>query len=659
MKQLLILLVLLSGIQLVSAQGSLVLIGGGSEEEGNWSDQPYQWALTHSVNKRVAVVSYSSSTEWIANYFVSLGANWARTFIINNTAVADAQSTYDTLLTYDVVFLKGGDQSNYYFTYKNTKTQQALQQIFNQGGVLCGTSAGCSILSPVAYTAETVSVYPDEAILNPLNPDITLRNDFLQTWPSGDYIYDSHFVERGRFARLVGFMAKWYLNTGQRTKGVGVGDQTAICIGTDGIGHVYGSGAVTFFSSDPGAADPVYYMNNMLGTRDLKVAQLLEGCTYDFNTGQITGLTHEIPAGTIGETHPQTVYLSSSENYTELLPALDILATQPGFVGNNMLMLSGQSNFLFSQIKSYFTTAGSTQITTAYATNTYGEESALHDAIANAEVIFFNGNDWTVFQDFLTTTNGAFLLSRLHDPISLVFLGPDVLMAGKKNVYNTFDDIYNSYNGTLALADGLGAMESMVVMPKTYISSTTDYYENTISGVMYAMIQDTVKNGLWLNGNTFVRRAPGPDQKIRLEVLSGDYPAMLIQNENATLGDLASQLLPGHTLPRNVAGFENLRYNLIPKNESIEIGDYVTAVTDNKEDSILIYPNPADHVISIRCEEPFEMQLFDIQGHAILYKASLQSWDSFDISHLPAGFYIISIKGNISGNMVFRRIVKK
>jgi amino acid permease len=38
-------------------QGKLVVVGGGGESEGGWSDAPYTWGINEANNKRVAVIS--------------------------------------------------------------------------------------------------------------------------------------------------------------------------------------------------------------------------------------------------------------------------------------------------------------------------------------------------------------------------------------------------------------------------------------------------------------------------------------------------------------------------------------------------------------------------------------------------------------------------
>ena len=97
------------------AQGHLLVVGGGSEKQGGWSDAPYSWAVEKSQNKRVAVITYDSNpTSWLPNYFISLGASEAKNFVIPNTATANLQETYDSLVTYNVIFFKGGNQWNYY-----------------------------------------------------------------------------------------------------------------------------------------------------------------------------------------------------------------------------------------------------------------------------------------------------------------------------------------------------------------------------------------------------------------------------------------------------------------------------------------------------------------------------------------------------------------
>ena len=67
-------------------QGKLLLIGGGGEKdsENSWNYAAYKWAVDHSANKRVAIVSYYDASDWLPNYFISqCGAINAKNFKID------------------------------------------------------------------------------------------------------------------------------------------------------------------------------------------------------------------------------------------------------------------------------------------------------------------------------------------------------------------------------------------------------------------------------------------------------------------------------------------------------------------------------------------------------------------------------------------------
>ena len=154
-----ILLFLLSlGYHGSSAQGRLLIVGGGSEKNGtnSLSTPPYRWAVE---GKRVAIIG--TETGSLAPYMTSqCGAAFAKEFAIATRDSADSQITYDTLLTYQVIFFRGGDQWEYYNLYRATKLQDAVNYIFDNGGCIGGTSAGMHILSSIAFTAENGTVHP-------------------------------------------------------------------------------------------------------------------------------------------------------------------------------------------------------------------------------------------------------------------------------------------------------------------------------------------------------------------------------------------------------------------------------------------------------------------------------------------------------------------
>jgi cyanophycinase-like exopeptidase len=235
----------LAGLSLyVNAQnGKVVLIGGGMERSqvNGWNYQLFDWIVNNAANKRVAVIGQSAGDGWLEENFVDIwGASYSKEFVIN-ASNADSQQIYDSLITYHAVYMRGGDQYYYYNWYKNTKTQQAIESIFTNGGVVAGTSAGLHVLTEVIFTDDTgYGLFPFEAIENPTHAYMTLHDDFLSLVPSA--YGDSHFSERGRFGRLIGIMANRQFTQSQTITGIGIDDLTALAIDGSGIATVFGTG---------------------------------------------------------------------------------------------------------------------------------------------------------------------------------------------------------------------------------------------------------------------------------------------------------------------------------------------------------------------------------------------------------------------------------
>ncbi len=142
--------------QSFSQRGSVLLVGGGSEKNNvnSWSTSAYKQA---AAGKRVAVIG--TSTGSLAYYLTRYcDASYAKEFAVSSRDSADSQILYDTLLTYQMIFFRGGDQYDYYRYYRNTRLQQAVETLFSQGGVIGGTSAGMHILSSVLFTARNGTV---------------------------------------------------------------------------------------------------------------------------------------------------------------------------------------------------------------------------------------------------------------------------------------------------------------------------------------------------------------------------------------------------------------------------------------------------------------------------------------------------------------------
>lgn len=173
----------------------------------------------------------------------------------------------------DGVFFTGGDQLKITMLFGGTEICERLRQIHSAGGVLCGTSAGASVMSDTMLVAgggdssarigDTVRMAPGLGLIT-------------------DVLIDQHFAERGRVGRLLGAVAQ-----NPRFLGLGIDENTAVVVtGGNRRFHVLGEGAVYAFN-----AWDMTYSNlteetqdralSMFGTR---VDVLSQGDSYDLST---------------------------------------------------------------------------------------------------------------------------------------------------------------------------------------------------------------------------------------------------------------------------------------------------------------------------------------------------------------------------------------
>jgi len=271
--------------RLLFSQGSLLLVGGGSEYS-TWADAPYGWFVQAADSGKIINIDVDEVSSFYPDYFKSLGAaTSAESFRIATRQAANDSNTYKKLISAKGIFIEGGDQGDYIETWKGTRVQDAIHYVFQHGGAIGGTSAGLAVLGEVVYDATGGYLYPDEAAYDPYHPDIHFTNDFLQILP--DVLTDSHFHPRGRLARLVPMLARRIVEYGQDSlMGVGVCDNTAIGIDKDGNGTVMGDAVVTIiYKSDDSIIDcqpgkPVTFTN-------IVYHQLTRGAVFNFNSRKL------------------------------------------------------------------------------------------------------------------------------------------------------------------------------------------------------------------------------------------------------------------------------------------------------------------------------------------------------------------------------------
>lgn len=238
-------------------RGSLLIIGGALDPH---NDAVYQTFIHMGGGKesiRIAVIPAASGNP------VKSGQSFVRDFVrygvpqnrikVFPLAVKDDASTpdidesqwadngknkalADELRKYTAVFLVGGDQARYRTVLIDAEGRDlpmlaAIREIYHNGGVIGGTSAGAAIMSDPMIISGSASESINSGVvyqLSPSGPDPDKKTRLTKgfgLFTAG--IIDQHFLKRGRTGRLIPTIL-FSRKQKKHTLGFGVDEDTAI-----------------------------------------------------------------------------------------------------------------------------------------------------------------------------------------------------------------------------------------------------------------------------------------------------------------------------------------------------------------------------------------------------------------------------------------------
>ncbi|MBI1782428.1 MAG: cyanophycinase [Sphingobacteriales bacterium] len=229
--------------------GGLILMGGGTDV-----DAAIQWFLQRANGGDVVVIRATGADGYNTYMYNMVPVNSVETIIIDSRTKAALTSVTDKIRNAEALFIAGGDQWDYVNYWKDTPTEDAINYLINTKHVTVGgTSAGLAIMGSGYYSASSgKSVTSAEAMGNPYSRNVNLgANDFVASSFLANTITDSHYTQRDRQGRHVTFMARLMKDFGYSTsvKGIGIDEQTAVCIDQNGIGKVFGINNAYFMRS--------------------------------------------------------------------------------------------------------------------------------------------------------------------------------------------------------------------------------------------------------------------------------------------------------------------------------------------------------------------------------------------------------------------------
>jgi cyanophycinase len=216
----------------LSTAGTLFAIGGAEDRRDTKVILSY---MAERIGSGKLVVSTLASEygdevwEVYRKLFVSMGLKQVKHLGINHRDETSKDPRLELLADAKAVFFTGGDQLKITSRLGGTALGELIEEIYRRGGIIGGTSAGATALGEMMLVGS-----PSEGVCKlrdvHMTPGLGLAKNM---------IIDQHFSERGRIRRLLGAVAQ-----NPRMLGVGIDEDTAIVIESDGTFHAIGSGAV-------------------------------------------------------------------------------------------------------------------------------------------------------------------------------------------------------------------------------------------------------------------------------------------------------------------------------------------------------------------------------------------------------------------------------
>jgi cyanophycinase len=251
--------------------GKLIIIGGKEDKDG---EKRILTEVAKGVgNGKLCIVSVASTVgdelwESYREVFKGLGVKHLSHLDVFHRTESIDQNAYKAVKDADAIFFTGGDQLKITSELGGTIVFDRINEIFQNGGIIAGTSAGASVMGETMMTSGS--------------SDASFRIGNLRMAPglglTNCMIIDQHFAERGRIGRLIGAVAH-----NPKYLGIGIDEDTSIILEDKVKFTVLGSGTV--YALDAHEANGCNIVedeeNTPLSLFNIKMHLLVDGDQFD------------------------------------------------------------------------------------------------------------------------------------------------------------------------------------------------------------------------------------------------------------------------------------------------------------------------------------------------------------------------------------------
>ncbi|QQS35254.1 MAG: cyanophycinase [Ignavibacteriales bacterium] len=265
-------------IAFTQSRGKLVIVGGVQTTEIIKKFVE----LAGGSNAKIMIIPNAGSepvenSEIQKQEFAELGAS--SDYLIFTRATADDEINLKKMNEVNAVFFLGGDQSDLTRDMLGTKLLQKVFDIYNNGGVVGGSSAGAAVMSEVMITGNEL-VNKDSTVsfvtIDKGNVETKTGFGFLK-----NVIIDQHFLKRKRHNRTIASLIEH-----PDLFGIAIDESTSIIVYPDDTFEVLGSNQVLVYDPTDGN-DIREDKKGNLGISDMKLHVLISGDKFDMKTKQV------------------------------------------------------------------------------------------------------------------------------------------------------------------------------------------------------------------------------------------------------------------------------------------------------------------------------------------------------------------------------------
>jgi cyanophycinase-like exopeptidase len=260
------------------------MMGGGTD-----LDEAFRWLCDKGHGGDFLILRATGGDDYNAYVKGLCKMNSVATLIIPDRKAALDPNVARIIGKAEVLFIAGGDQSNYVRGWQGTPVQEAINRHVAAGKPIGGNSAGLAVEGEFVYGClkdkpDDKDLASTDVLPDPYFERVTLVRDFLKIPHLNNRITDSHFAKRDRMGRSLGFLARIIQDGWSNSpREVAVDEKSAVLVEGDGKATVMGTGKGAYFlrtTESPEICKP----GQALTFRNIEVYRVNTGGHFDLNS---------------------------------------------------------------------------------------------------------------------------------------------------------------------------------------------------------------------------------------------------------------------------------------------------------------------------------------------------------------------------------------